>query len=639
MSHSRGEGDTALIVHLNPCHKTALRHFYANLTFRLISEPGIFTCSSCKKTLDSAWGLIQHVEKVHGIQCCLENNDNNDKAKVSSAAPRPPPEYRPPGSAFTAAAAASRSLRPGGFPGGHGLPASLYPGLMPGLDPYYSLLSLHHGHGHTRGLPGHLAAAAQQSLHSQTSRGYKTDNPHLYLPNPFLTTGHRGQRGPKEAGRDYKFGSRTSLAAHSPVSHPSISTSQPNQHSKISEARIDLYTERLKFLAADSGAGSTGAPRTDQEKEPAQEEKDSGVLAEAAPSGPVLHSDADKSPLEKDDMMDQRKDENLHSDSRMETDDSDEAEDLTTKSDSSKRKSASPCVPHGSSPPTPHSSNLDKKEESSNSLVGELLNKFGFSDMYQEAYKKALQESEALKNSGRCKTEEDDYMDTEIIKAHNDADNNNARSDHDQTDEKLGHKSRNGAESKESLYAGMWIPSSSPTPSAHESKKNVFNYRGGRGDSSFLKQTSRRSSVKDLSIPSLPSGLSLPPMEPSAIRALAQKGRLDAIFDPQARKDLIGRGRQDTCEYCGKVFKNCSNLTVHRRSHTGEKPYKCELCPYSCAQSSKLTRHMKTHGRTGNNTFKCRFCEMPFSVASTLEKHMRKCLVAKKSSSALSLIS
>uniref|UniRef100_A0A1I8JRV3 C2H2-type domain-containing protein n=1 Tax=Macrostomum lignano TaxID=282301 RepID=A0A1I8JRV3_9PLAT len=54
--------------------------------------------------------------------------------------------------------------------------------------------------------------------------------------------------------------------------------------------------------------------------------------------------------------------------------------------------------------------------------------------------------------------------------------------------------------------------------------------------------------------------------------------------------------RSDTCEFCGKVFKNCSNLTVHRRSHTGEKPYSCRLCSYACAQSSKLTRHMKTHG-------------------------------------------
>ena len=97
------------------------------------------------------------------------------------------------------------------------------------------------------------------------------------------------------------------------------------------------------------------------------------------------------------------------------------------------------------------------------------------------------------------------------------------------------------------------------------------------------------------------------------------------IYTLQARKQLLGNGRNDSCEFCGKVFKNCSNLTVHKRSHTGEKPYKCELCPYSCAQSSKLTRHMKTHGKSGMDRFRCSFCDMPFTVASTLEKHVRKC--------------
>ncbi|XP_041469021.1 B-cell lymphoma/leukemia 11B-like [Lytechinus variegatus] len=82
--------------------------------------------------------------------------------------------------------------------------------------------------------------------------------------------------------------------------------------------------------------------------------------------------------------------------------------------------------------------------------------------------------------------------------------------------------------------------------------------------------------------------------------------------------------RSDTCEFCGKRFKNCSNLTVHRRSHTGEKPYKCQLCSYACAQSSKLTRHMKTHGHGAKEVFKCEVCNMPFSVYSTLEKHMKK---------------
>ncbi|CAL9684026.1 unnamed protein product [Knipowitschia caucasica] len=83
--------------------------------------------------------------------------------------------------------------------------------------------------------------------------------------------------------------------------------------------------------------------------------------------------------------------------------------------------------------------------------------------------------------------------------------------------------------------------------------------------------------------------------------------------------------KDEACEYCGKQFRNSSNLTVHRRSHTGERPYRCGLCNYACAQSSKLTRHMKTHGAQGTKApFLCQLCAVPFTVYATLEKHLKK---------------
>lgn len=87
-----------------------------------------------------------------------------------------------------------------------------------------------------------------------------------------------------------------------------------------------------------------------------------------------------------------------------------------------------------------------------------------------------------------------------------------------------------------------------------------------------------------------------------------------------------GRKKKDeACEFCGKHFRNSSNLTVHRRSHTGERPYRCGLCSYACAQSSKLTRHMKTHGALGAKaSFLCQLCSVPFTVYATLEKHLKK---------------
>ena len=90
-------------------------------------------------------------------------------------------------------------------------------------------------------------------------------------------------------------------------------------------------------------------------------------------------------------------------------------------------------------------------------------------------------------------------------------------------------------------------------------------------------------------------------------------------MEPSVRtKGCVVTGR-NTCEYCGKIFVNLSNLTVHRRSHTGEKPYRCTVCDYTTAQSSKLTRHKKIHFKQ-----RCNLCNDCFLSKTDLNKHIEK---------------
>ncbi|XP_019721509.1 zinc finger protein 217 [Hippocampus comes] len=51
--------------------------------------------------------------------------------------------------------------------------------------------------------------------------------------------------------------------------------------------------------------------------------------------------------------------------------------------------------------------------------------------------------------------------------------------------------------------------------------------------------------------------------------------------------------RSKHCSFCGKSFRSSYYLTVHLRTHTGEKPYKCVYCDYAAAQRTSLKYHLE----------------------------------------------
>ncbi|XP_075560256.1 uncharacterized protein LOC142592604 [Dermacentor variabilis] len=83
--------------------------------------------------------------------------------------------------------------------------------------------------------------------------------------------------------------------------------------------------------------------------------------------------------------------------------------------------------------------------------------------------------------------------------------------------------------------------------------------------------------------------------------------------------ELPAEASRYQCRLCPYASKWRSNLVLHERVHTGERPFRCHLCSRAFASHSDMVRHLRTH--TGERPFRCPLCPATFTQRGNARAH------------------
>nr|XP_020662822.1 zinc finger protein Gfi-1 isoform X4 [Pogona vitticeps] len=107
---------------------------------------------------------------------------------------------------------------------------------------------------------------------------------------------------------------------------------------------------------------------------------------------------------------------------------------------------------------------------------------------------------------------------------------------------------------------------------------------------------------------------------PSGLQQEKNASGIKLESDLLCRPLLLSTGSYK-CVKCSKVFSTPHGLEVHvRRSHSGTRPFACELCGKTFGHAVSLEQHKAVHSQ--ERSFDCKICGKSFKRSSTLSTHL-----------------